>query len=346
MKQLIALSWTLVLPFLMFANASSFTSLSEQYSYHYFLENDSTTVVHSDCSMLKRKCEGTIQWSDGAVYVGEFRFGKPHGEGTITYPDGTFYKGEFRRGVPDGVGLMEYEDGSFYKGEWFNGLKEGHGTYTFAEGHEYTGAFENDTMNGFGKIKITTGEIYEGEWKNGLAEGHGVFTRKDGSRFIGNSKQGQRDGEGEIVWASGDTLMGVWENGLLVEEATYVFADGTSMISFWENGTLQDELTYVDTDGNEWTESLDLLSQMNVTNESKFLDIAGAKMPLVFYGFAMEFHAMQNYELAERNLDLAYLIDSPANQTPYREMVVELTANIHSERMDMLLGKGTGLFRF
>ena len=346
MKKAFTAFCTLLLPLFMLANFGNPAALNAAKKLTKFSKFDSTMVVHSDCPMLKRKCSGQIKWADGTHYKGDFRFGKPHGEGTITYTDGTFYKGEFKNGFTHGKGLMEYDDGSFYEGEWSYGFKEGQGTYTFAEGHEYSGAFVDDVMNGFGKIKLLSGEIYEGEWSNGLADGKGTFTRKDGSQFIGLSKDGQRDGEGQIVYPSGDVMTGIWENGLLVEEATYTFSDGTSMVSFWEDGELQDQLTYIDILGNELIGSLEILSQNEIVGADDFLDKAGDKMPLVFYGFAMEFHAMQNYDLAERHLDLAYLIDSPAHQTPYRDMVVELTANIHSERVNRLLGRGSLLFRF
>ena len=346
MRKLIAIGFTVFLPILMLANFNNWPTPSENCSYQFLLKSDSTAIVHSDCPTLKRKCSGKIKWVDGTVYLGGFRFGKPHGKGTITYPNGEFYKGEFSRGYPEGFGIMEYSDGSFYEGAWTNGFKEGEGIYTFPGGHEYTGEFENDVMNGFGKIKLISGEYYEGDWKNGLADGNGEFTRKDGSRFIGKSENGTRNGEGLIIWESGDTLIANWENGILVEEATYFFSDGTQMVSIWENGELQDDLTYIDSNGNELLGSLEIMSHITTENDSKFLATTSEKLPLVFYGFAMEFQAMQNYELAEKHLDLAYSIDSPANETPYREMVVQLTANINSERVNQLMGRSNVLFRF
>ena len=95
-----------------------------------------------------------------------------------------------------------------------------------------------------------------------------------------------------------------------------------------------------------YLEALELVSHISIDTDSEFLVAASKKLPLVFYGFAMEFHAMQDYELAEKHLDLAYMIDSPANETPYRDMVVQLTANINSERVNQLLGKDYVLFRF
>ena len=44
--------------------------------------------------------QGTITWSDGKNYVGEFKDGKYHGQGTYTWSDGRKYVGEFKNGEP------------------------------------------------------------------------------------------------------------------------------------------------------------------------------------------------------------------------------------------------------
>jgi hypothetical protein len=43
---------------------------------------------------------GTITYSDGDKYVGEFKNGTPHGRGTKYFKDGTVYIGEFEAGIP------------------------------------------------------------------------------------------------------------------------------------------------------------------------------------------------------------------------------------------------------
>ena len=67
---------------------------------------------------------------------------------------------------------------------------------------------------------------------------------------------------------------------------------------------------------------------------------------MVLFGFAMEILAIKYYDLIEKQLDFAYLIDSLANKNQYLEMMIKLTAKINSERMNKILGKTSVLFRF
>ncbi|MDC3219997.1 hypothetical protein OAU00_02815 [Saprospiraceae bacterium] len=67
---------------------------------------------------------------------------------------------------------------------------------------------------------------------------------------------------------------------------------------------------------------------------------------MVLFGFAMEIQAIKYYDLIEKQLDFAYLIDSLANKNQYLEMMIKLTAKINSERMNKILGKTSVLFRF
>jgi 6-pyruvoyl-tetrahydropterin synthase len=60
----------------------------------------------------------------------------------------------------------------------------------------------------------------------------------------------------------------------------------------------------------------------------------------------MEILAIKYYDLIEKQLDFAYLIDSLANKNQYLEMMIKLTAKINSERMNKILGKTSVLFRF
>jgi len=60
----------------------------------------------------------------------------------------------------------------------------------------------------------------------------------------------------------------------------------------------------------------------------------------------MEIQAIKYYDLIEKQLDFAYLIDSLANKNQYLEMMIKLTAKINSERMNKILGKTSVLFRF
>ena len=61
-------------------------------------------------------CEGTIAYSDGDKYVGEFRNGFRHGSGTYTYADGSKYVGEFKNEKFHGQGTRTLKDG-YYHGQ-------------------------------------------------------------------------------------------------------------------------------------------------------------------------------------------------------------------------------------
>eukprot|EP01034_Spumella_vulgaris_P044989 gene44989-55999_t len=54
-------------------------------------------------------------WSDGHVYLGEFKDGRQHGEGKLTWANGDVYSGTF-----------------------FEDKHQGFGTYTWANGYAYS----------------------------------------------------------------------------------------------------------------------------------------------------------------------------------------------------------------
>ena len=43
-------------------------------------------------------CQGAITYSDGTLYVGEFKDGLPNGQGTFTYGNGKQYEGGLKNG--------------------------------------------------------------------------------------------------------------------------------------------------------------------------------------------------------------------------------------------------------
>ena len=55
---------------------------------------------------------GSLIWSDGASYEGQFLNDRRHGHGSMTYGDGTKYVGSWLCGVRDGSGTLLNVDGS------------------------------------------------------------------------------------------------------------------------------------------------------------------------------------------------------------------------------------------
>ena len=64
--------------------------------------------IEGDC----KNGQGTLTYSDGLKYVGEFKDGVYHGQGTLTHSDGSKYVGEFKKGFRHGQGTFTTPDGS------------------------------------------------------------------------------------------------------------------------------------------------------------------------------------------------------------------------------------------
>ena len=58
---------------------------------------------------------GSLIFSDGERYVGEFKFNRFHGEGTLTSASGETYQGNFFEGWRDGEGITIFPDGKTEK---------------------------------------------------------------------------------------------------------------------------------------------------------------------------------------------------------------------------------------
>ena len=133
----------------------------------------------------------------GAIYSGyvnELR--QPDGKGTMKYSDGSEYTGDWVNGVRQGQGTMTYNNG-IYDGEWQNDKKNGNGTYTWNDGKKYDGAYVDDVRNGKGVfsnwVDLTNGYsgTYYGESKNDQFDGYGYFLFDNGDKFEGVYKENQ-----------------------------------------------------------------------------------------------------------------------------------------------------------
>ena len=71
--------------------------------------------------------KGTLIWSNGQKYVGEFKDGKWDGQGVFAFFDKS-YVGEFKDDEYHGQGTFTFSNVKKYVGEWGNGRKTGEGT--------------------------------------------------------------------------------------------------------------------------------------------------------------------------------------------------------------------------
>ena len=109
-----------------------------------------------------------IEFPNGDVYEGEWKFGKQHGRGKITYSSGAVYEGEWKDGKRHGRGKITYPNGAVYEGEWKEDKPHGHGKYTHPDGRVYEGEFEDGERHGDGKYtRANSGVIKEGRFEQG-----------------------------------------------------------------------------------------------------------------------------------------------------------------------------------
>ena len=108
-----------------------------------------TTSTFGNGKCVEGDCEngkGTMTWTDGDKYVGEYKDGKTHGQGTYTWANGNKYVGEFK-----------------------DDKRLGQGTYTWANGDKYVGEFKDNREVGgwyywIGDTKAWSYRDSKGNW--------------------------------------------------------------------------------------------------------------------------------------------------------------------------------------
>ena len=128
---------------------------------HKFAGNFKEGMRHGEGVMLmpgKRKIvglwqdnelvEGTITYSDGRTYTGQWQFRERSGQGTLTWSDGRKYSGEFKNDQRHGKGTLIYPDGRQYVGDFQFGERTGQGTLILPDGTKRVGEFKNGEFMG------------------------------------------------------------------------------------------------------------------------------------------------------------------------------------------------------
>jgi hypothetical protein len=117
-------------------------------------------------------CIGTLRFSNGDTYTGEFNYGKPNGKGSFAYANGDSYSGTVAEGQRHGFGTYTSAAGDKYVGQFSEGKFEGVGTYYFlannrSKGDVYAGEFSSNTFNGLGRYTHANGQVFVGSFVNG-----------------------------------------------------------------------------------------------------------------------------------------------------------------------------------
>ena len=178
----------------------------------------------------RHNCQGTLTFTNGSKYAGEFKDGKANGQGTATFVNGNKYVGEWKDDFFDGQGTFTFTDGRKYVGEWKDNKNNGQGTATFANGNKYVGEFKDDKRNGQGTYTWANGGKYVGDWKDDRRNGQGAFTWADGTMYVGGYKDDKRNGQGTFTIANGEKYVGGWKDDAMNGQGAFTFASGDKYV--------------------------------------------------------------------------------------------------------------------
>ncbi|PON92325.1 Phosphatidylinositol-4-phosphate 5-kinase [Trema orientale] len=179
---------------------------------------------------------GEKAFSNGDVYLGNFKGVLPHGKGKYIWSDRTVYEGDWEDGKMTGKGQIVWLSGAQYEGDFAGGYIHGFGTFTGSDGSIYRGSWRMNIVHGVGKKQYCNSDVYEGTWKEGVQEGSGRYSWNSGNMYIGSWKGGKMCGRGVMKWANGDLYDGLWLNGFRHGYGIYRFVDGGYYFGTWSQG--------------------------------------------------------------------------------------------------------------
>ncbi len=215
---------------------------------------------------LEGNCQngyGTLVFSDGSKYVGEFLNGQCHGEGTCYYANGDVYIGEWRYHKADGIGTKYVKGGSTLAGNWSaakylgptaktgcisGNCVNGTGTYVYDNGTTYTGGFKDGLLSGQGVCKFANGDRYDGQWESHKQNGQGTYTYASSN----TSKTGYWKNN-EFIGANTGNTTGCISGNCVDGYGVYKYTDGTVYDGNFAGGKCSGKGTCTWVSGNKYT---------------------------------------------------------------------------------------------
>ncbi len=195
---------------------------------------------------------GRKVYADG-VYMGDFKDGKKDGFGRAEFSNGDIYVGQWKNDSIEGSGNYTFgsnsllNPGGYFVGEFMRGRRQCRGTYAFVTGHIYTGDIKtmddeqhvyigpngeqymgvwlDSDQEGYGSYNITDQLYIEGEWSDSKLNGYAEFEAPDGSYYKGQWINGTKHGRGEARFHNGHIYNGTWVNGYKHGHGVYIFPD-------------------------------------------------------------------------------------------------------------------------
>lgn len=202
--------------------------------------------------------------SDGTVYRGAFKNGKPDGYGQaifgrerfggIPVPSPTIRTTPIATGVGAGVGvgvgIRLPEEPTSYLGWWKNGMFDGEGEYRTPE-YIYQGPFKRNQKHQRG-VMVFTGDFphryymgefvrdlkhghgheysreyeYEGTYDSGVMHGQGTLTETGVGVYRGTFVNNAKEGQGVKEYTNGDHYQGEWKANEQTGRGVYISKSG------------------------------------------------------------------------------------------------------------------------
>jgi len=100
-------------------------------------------------------------------YTGYWVDGNREGNGTTNFKDGSVYVGEYRNSLEDGNGSIMYSNGNKLEAEFRDGQIQGHGVYRYANGDQREGFFSDNVLDGQAIFTRNDGTTIIEKWTNG-----------------------------------------------------------------------------------------------------------------------------------------------------------------------------------
>ena len=176
---------------------------------------------------------GSISYTNGDFYFGQWVDYKKHGDGFIIYKNLDIYNGNWVEDERSGIGFFLDENKElFIKGQWeYNEFIEGTHMITitkYENGDFYDGEYdENDNKEGVGFIVTHKNEIYKGEWKKNEKNGKGIMRYLNKDIYEGEWKKDKKSVDGKMRFASEVIYHGRWfydrpyiDGNLIIQDVT------------------------------------------------------------------------------------------------------------------------------
>ena len=126
-----------------------------------------------EASQVGMKTTETFTVASG-TYVGEMlEIGSPkkklrHGYGVMKYSNGNLFMGEWKDDCFDGFGEYMWSDGRKFKGSFKKDKMHGKGEVFWPDGRKFEGEYQMDLAHGHGFVVLADGRTFEGEFRDGF----------------------------------------------------------------------------------------------------------------------------------------------------------------------------------